>query len=529
MSTATLGRINGAVLPSAAFAELDAAAFEFEQEHDHRYRVARQQYLRQLLHPSQPRHIRGWIQQELNRLARIERGQQQGLTRYVRGGTGPFLPGGSVRYLRGVPGTDVGHMLGRHDGAKKPNGGTWQHDPRNFRLEDPRFNRARPGISRRLGLFHRYREAEALEAELQTAAERMDAGDLVGQIRDLWRALPPDVKQDIQRRAKQMWDVRGLYFTRFVAAVNTILGRNPAGWQEAIARNRAATAHQLAMLAGRQARLPARGATPPPGMSPVQVRQYRRRQQARGYVPGRGRGRQRELELEIDRASQELESPESFWTKVTPIPGIGNKEGHEILTRRAIAGLGLRPPDPYHIETGVIRPDRGGRSYWRFPAAALSGLKAAAQPSHSLRPTPSSSVASALRLIQARFAGLHRRAMRASTRKQALEWLGEALHLLQDSYSSAHTERAGGVGRIRNIRAFYVRAGWPPLSRAPHEHNAPSDPRDNIFAGGALRPEARAAIAASRAFLVMALRHLRTPRSPLNRVQLLAFIRRYLS
>ena len=27
------------------------------------------------------------------------------------------------------------------------------------------------------------------------------------------------------------------------------------------------------------------------------------------------------------------------------------------LTRRAMAGLGLRPPDPYHIETGVIRPD----------------------------------------------------------------------------------------------------------------------------------------------------------------------------
>ena len=520
MSTAALGRVNGALLPSAAFAELDAAAFEFEQEHDHRYRVARQQYLRQLLSdPRQPRHVRGWVQQELNRLERIERAQQQGLTRYARGGVGQFLPGGSARYLRGIPGMDVGHKLGKHD----------QHDPRNFRLEDARFNRARPGISRRLGLFHKYREAEALEAALENAAERMDVGDLVGPIRDLLKALPPDVKQDIQRRAKQMWDVRGLYFTRLLAALNTVLAQNPAGWQEAIARNRAAAAHQLAVLAGRQARLPARSATSPPGMSPVQVRQYRRRQQARGYVPGRGRGRQRELELEIDRASQELEGAETFWTKVTPIPGIGNKEGHEILTRRAMAGLGLRPPDPYHIETGVIRPDRGGRSYWRFPRAALEGLKAAAQSSHSLRPTPSSSVAAALRLIQARFAGLHRRAMLAPTRQQALEWLGEALHLLQDSYSSAHTERAGGVGRIRNIRAFFIRLGWPPMSRAPHEHNAPSDPRDNIFAGGALRPEARAAIAASRAFLVMALRHLRSPHSPANRAHLLAFIRRYLS
>jgi len=520
VSTAALGRSNGAVLPRPGRAELDAAAFELEQEHDHQYRVARQQYLRRLLRDStQPRHVKGWVQQELNRLARIERAQQQGLSRYVRGRTGPFLPGGSARDLRGIPGMDVGHKLGKHD----------QHDPRNFRLEDARFNRARPGISRRLGLFHRYREAEALEAALENAAERMDVGDLVGHLRDLWRSLPPDFKQDVQRRAKQMWDVRGLYLTRFLAALNTILAQNPAAWQEAIARNRAAAAHQLAVLAGQQARLAARQATPPPGMSSVQVRQYRRRQLVRGYVPGRTRGRQRELELEIDRASLELEGAEPFWTKVTPIPGIGNKEGHEILTRRAMAGLGLRPPDPYHIETGVIRPDRGGRSYWRFPGAALGGLTAAAQPSHSLRPTPSSTVSAALRLIRARFAGLHLRAMLAPTRKQALEWLGEALHLLQDSYSSAHTERAGGVGRIRNIRAFYVRVGWPPLSRAPHEHNAPSDPRDNIFVGGALRPEARAAIAASRAFLVMALRHLRSPRSPANRVQLLAFIRRYLS
>jgi hypothetical protein len=202
-----------------------------------------------------------------------------------------------------------------------------------------------------------------------------------------------------------------------------------------------------------------------------------------------------------------------------------------VLTRRAMAGLGLRPPDPYHIETGVIRPDRGGRSYWKFPRSALDSLKAAAQPSHSLRPTPSSTVAAALRLIQLRFAGLHRRAMLEppTRRKQALEWLGEALHLLQDSFSSAHVERAGGTGRIRHIRAFFIRAGWPPLSRAPHEHNAPSDPRDDIYVGGALRPEARAAIAASRAFLVMALRHLRAPRSARNGPELVAFIARYLS
>ena len=119
--------------------------------------------------------------------------------------------------------------------------------------------------------------------------------------------------------------------------------------------------------------------------------------------------------------------------------------------------------------------------------------------------------------------------MRATNRLTALEWMGEALHLLQDSFSSAHVERVGGTGGIRHIRAFFIRFGWPPRSRAPHEHNAPSDPRDDVFLHGALRPEAGAAIRASRVFLVMALRHFRAPSSPRNRAELHAFMGRYLS
>jgi hypothetical protein len=263
-------------------------------------------------------------------------------------------------------------------------------------------------------------------------------------------------------------------------------------------------------------------------MANVQVRQYRRGQLARGIVPGRSRqtGRYRELEHELAAV---LEAPEPFFTRVTPIPGIGNKEGHEILTRVAMRGLALSAPEQLALVDGVVRPDRGGRSYWNFPRSALESLKAAAQPAHSLRPTPAFPVAGALRLIQLRFAGLHRRAMLAPTRQQALGWLGEALHLLQDSFSSAHVERAGGVGLIRHIRAFFIRVGWPPLSRAPREHNAPSDPRDDVYLHGTLRPEARAAVGASRAFLGMALRHLRAPRSPGNAAELAAFIRRYLS
>jgi hypothetical protein len=378
-----------------------------------------------------------------------------------------------------------------------------------------------------LNLNHRETDAR-LEGTLEQAAEHMSAID---QLRDAWRSLPPDVRQDILRRARLMWDMRRVHVARFMIVLNGLFGQNPEGWQQALVRNRAAAAQQMASIAGQMAQLPPRRAKTAPGMTPWQVRAYHSRQLARGIVPGRGRqtGRYRELEFELELAGRQLEAPEPFFTKVTPIPGLGNKEGHEILTRRAMTGLRLSPADRSSVELGVIRPDRGGRSYWNFPRSALESLKARAQPSHSLRPTPSSTTPAALRLIHRRFVNLYRRAMRAPRRSTALEWLGEALHLLQDSFSSAHVERAGGTGRIARIRAFFVRFGWPPLSRAPGEHNAPSDRRDDVFVGGSLRPEARAAVAASRAFLRMALRHLRSPRSPRNRLELFAFIRRFLS
>jgi hypothetical protein len=376
-----------------------------------------------------------------------------------------------------------------------------------------------------------FTQEDAFEAELEKAAERMDAAEAIGQVRNAWRSLPTDIKQEIQRTAMLLWQMRGNSLYRFLAALAGLYAQNPLGWQQALLANRAGATHQLAMLAGRAARLPARGAVGQQGLSDVRVREFHRRQRARGFVPGRSRqtGLYRELEREIDSASHELEGAETFYTKVTPIPGIGNKEGHEILTRVAMRGLPLTAADQSALLLGVLRPDRGGRSYWNFPRSALESLKAAAQPAHALRPTPSSTVSAALRLIRARFADLHRRAMRATRRSTAMEWLGEALHLLQDSYSSAHVERVGGTGRIRYIRAFFIRLGWPPLSRAPHEHNVPSDPRDDVYLHGALRPEARAAIRTTRAFLLMALRHLRAPRSPRNRVELRAFMSRYLS
>jgi hypothetical protein len=118
---------------------------------------------------------------------------------------------------------------------------------------------------------------------------------------------------------------------------------------------------------------------------------------------------------------------------------------------------------------------------------------------------------------------------RAGRKSDAYKWIGQALHLLQDSFSSAHVERAGGTGPISYIRVFFIRLGLPPRSRAPGEHNAPSDRRDDVYEGGRLRPEALAAVRASRHLLRMAVRHVASPSSPANVRELRLFMNRYLS
>ena len=209
---------------------------------------------------------------------------------------------------------------------------------------------------------------------MEQAAEQMLVGHHRPDSERLGRTAVGDPQDDITRRAKQIWDVRGAYLRRFLTVLNGLFARNRAGWQQALLRNRAATAQQLAVLAGQAARLPARRVTHPPGMSPVQVRQYHRRQQARGRVPGRaqqrGRSRESELELELELASQELENAEPFWTRVMPIPGIGTKEGHEILTRRAMTGL------THYLSDAYSTPSRPASSGLIAAAGAIASSPA---------------------------------------------------------------------------------------------------------------------------------------------------------
>jgi hypothetical protein len=273
-----------------------------------------------------------------------------------------------------------------------------------------------------------------------------------------------------------------------------------------------------------------RGAGVPATTGLQAARLPRRRRQV---GPSRLRETEWTRELESTATALEDDEAEPFFTRVQPIPHLpGHEEGHEVLTRIAARGL-VAGRDLNVLLLGVIRPDRGGGSYWNFPRAAIHAFSPAAQRSHSLRRTPSTSQSAALAEIRRHLAALYSLALRATTRPIALGWVGEALHLIQDSYSGAHTKRAlghgaGGTSPIRRIRAFYLSV-WPPRrSTAPDEHNVPSDPRDRIWKSpGVLSNEARFAIRASREYLLMMLRHLRSPRSPGHLAEFRHFLTRH--
>ena len=184
---------------------------------------------------------------------------------------------------------------------------------------------------------------------------------------------------------------------------------------------------------------------------------------------------------------------------------------------------------------GVIRPDRGGSSYWNFPRAALHSFSPGAQRSHALRRAPSTPQAAALAEIRRHLTSLYSLALRASNRATALGWAGEALHLIQDAYSGAHMERAlgagaGGTSPIRRIRVFNLSVWLPSRSTAPLEHNVPSDPRDSVWGSpGVLRRESGFAVRASREYLAMLLRHLANRRAPSKAAEFRSYLNRHLA
>lgn len=154
------------------------------------------------------------------------------------------------------------------------------------------------------------RAAAELTHELG-GAEAMDVSDVFQQARDAWTSLPQDTKQDVLRRARILWQLRGIQLQWFLRALIGVYSQNPEGWQAALLRDRGQAVTQLALMAGRAAGLKPRSAPTQPGLSTTQVRTFHQRQLGRGFVPGRNRqvrqrGSLREFEMALEVASRDL-------------------------------------------------------------------------------------------------------------------------------------------------------------------------------------------------------------------------------
>ncbi len=177
------------------------------------------------------------------------------------------------------------------------------------------------------------------------------------------------------------------------------------------------------------------------------------------------------------------------WTVRVPL--LNGEEGHEAITRAAWAGLQVTDDQQRALIRGVRAPDLG-----------LRGLLVAALPfaqrRHALRAWPSTTTRRGVAEMRAFMADCHSRALAMPDGPRRWATFGRLLHCLQDSYSTAHTDRDGA--RILRMKHWGpARSG--PRGASADEHGFPTDPRDSAWRDGSLTDEALAAVAASRRYL----------------------------
>lgn len=134
-------------------------------------------------------------------------------------------------------------------------------------------------------------------------------------------------------------------------------------------------------------------------------------------------------------------------------------------------------------------------------AHVVHSTKEADQKQHALRRTRNQDWRQALQEIAEYMRSLHRSVLATGDPRTRLRRIGAALHLIQDSYCPAHTDRSEArcLRYIRNYGGYdtpvYESSG------AGREHRFPTDPRDNINAHPG---EARNAVDASQQYLQIA-------------------------
>lgn len=195
------------------------------------------------------------------------------------------------------------------------------------------------------------------------------------------------------------------------------------------------------------------------------------------------------------------------------------KEGHEALTKAAARGLSST--DLSALTKGVRSPDVDG--------PLTNHIKLEEQRRHALRRTLVQTTKGALGDATKHLAKLHGRVIGAKKRSRQLQLAGEALHLIQDSFSPAHAERSGR--KIKKLRNFGP-ANWALPTPLQHlEHITPIDPRDVVRdRRGNFTREAKQAIQASTEYLTMVKKHTGGPvPGPEVNADLAAFVTKWLS
>ena len=184
------------------------------------------------------------------------------------------------------------------------------------------------------------------------------------------------------------------------------------------------------------------------------------------------------------------------WSVQTPL----SPAGHEAITRSAIGAGVISFPVAGKPTTRVLTPAEqativaGNRSVdlgWAG-TGVLFAFSKGEQKRHALRREYGQPLAAALADIIASLRAQHAGILAEADPKKQLHRIGQALHLVQDSFSPAHTDRRPGSGWcIAYVRNFG-------RGRAPVEHGVPSDDRDQVARS---RGEASQATAASRRYL----------------------------
>jgi hypothetical protein len=177
---------------------------------------------------------------------------------------------------------------------------------------------------------------------------------------------------------------------------------------------------------------------------------------------------------------------------------LGAPEGHERITRNAIGRVltisftvGGSPRSRVLTPAEVVEILRGNTDtdllYFRrgqYARGAAVTFLPSDQKHHALRgtyfqPQPSA-FADIVRELRAQHAGI----LVEPNRTRQLYKIGHATHLIQDSFSPAHTQRVSPTWCVRYIRNYGVNL------RRTDEHQVPKDPRDEVARSAAAAAQA---------------------------------------